>query len=194
MELPRAKSEFDSLFSSGTGQERVVEPRNLEEEVTALFDDLRSPLLRYLSSFGLAVQDSEEVIQEVFMSLFLHLRAGKPRSNIRGWIFRVAHNLGLKRRQRNQRTLKLVCQSGEHAIEAHLDAAPDPEQHASSLQRRERLLAIVNALPESDRRCLYLRAEGLRYREIAQILGLSVGGVALSLSRALTRLSKVDGA
>jgi RNA polymerase sigma-70 factor (ECF subfamily) len=193
MNIPPADSPIERLFPSRVREEPSEESRDLQVEVTALFDDLRAPLLRYLSSFGLAPQDGEEVIQEVFLSLFLHLRNGRPRSNIRGWLFRVAHNLGLKRRETNHRALKLVDSSGNSPVEAQLDAAPDPEAHVSFLQRRQRLLAVVKALPENDRQCLYLRAEGLRYREIAEILGLSLGGVSLSLARSLARLSRADG-
>ena len=57
-------------------------------------------------------------------------------------------------------------------------------------QTRSRLLMVVEALPEQDRRCLFLRAEGLRYREIAETLGMSLGGVSLSLARSLARLAR----
>jgi DNA-directed RNA polymerase specialized sigma24 family protein len=66
-----------------------------ESEVIVLFDLLRPPLLRYLMSLGLA--DGEEIVQEVFLALFEHLGRGGSRENLRGWLFRVAHNLGLKR-------------------------------------------------------------------------------------------------
>jgi len=195
MEGPRADSSVEQLFpyvdvERSTGPSA---PSALEAEVTGFFDNLRGPVLRYLSSFGLSVHDGEEVTQEVFLSLFIHLRAGKPRSNIRGWVFRVAHNLGLKRRETIQRAYRMVSPSDTRAMELQLDAAPDPEEHISSEQWRERLLAIVQALPEQDRRCLYLRAEGLRYREIADVLGISLGSVAISLARSLARLGNAGG-
>jgi RNA polymerase sigma-70 factor (ECF subfamily) len=155
-------------------------PSRLEEEITGLFDQFREPLLRYLLSFGLTPQDGEEVIQEVFLALFQHLRRDKPRTNLRGWIFRVAHNLGLKRCYANRQSPMEI---------AELDPAPNPEEQALSRQRQKRLLAVVRALPPQDRRCLYLRAEGLRYREITEVLGISLGAVALSLERSLARLS-----
>jgi RNA polymerase sigma-70 factor, ECF subfamily len=193
MELPPANESIESLLSPTLkAAEGASRPSSLENEVTRLFDDLREPLQRYLSSFGLSTQDGEEITQEVFLSLFLHLRDGKPRSNIRGWIFRVAHNLGLKRREKIQRTLKLVVNSDEFPVDTQPCAAPDPEQQISSVQRRTRLLAVVNALTEQDRQCLCLRAEGLRYREIAQVLEISLGSVALSLARSLSRLSAAD--
>ena len=82
------------LFVTDTG----TQSSRLEQEVVALFDEFRNPLLRYLVSLGLPVQDGEEIIQETFLALFQHLRAGKDRRNLRGWLFRVAHNQGLRRR------------------------------------------------------------------------------------------------
>jgi RNA polymerase sigma-70 factor (ECF subfamily) len=192
MNIPPADSHIERVFGS-RAENRTQDSSGLQAEVTSLFDDLRAPLLRYLSSFGLALHDSEEVIQEVFLSLFLHLRAGKPRTNIRGWLFRVAHNLGLKRREANHRVHRIVAGEAEDAMESHLDQGPDPEAQVSFIQRRERLLAVVDALPDTDRQCLYLRAEGLQYRDIAEILGISLGGVALSLARSLARLGRADG-
>src|SRR5579872_3130545 len=81
---------------------RVGVPR-LEDDVVQLFDQFRDRLGRYLLSVGLSAPDGEEVIQETFLALFEHLRKGKPRDNLRGWLFRVAHNLALKRRYEARR-------------------------------------------------------------------------------------------
>jgi RNA polymerase sigma-70 factor (ECF subfamily) len=59
-------------------------------------------------------------------------------------------------------------------------------------QRQSRLRAVLAALPEQDQCCLRLRAEGLRYREISRVLGISLGAVSLSLTRSLTRLGFAD--
>ncbi len=160
----------------------------LEEEVVALFDQFRDRLLRYLLSFGLAVPDAEEVIQEVFLSLFQHLQRGKSRDNLRGWLFRVAHNLGLKRRCRNRRNVETTAGAAPNHLA--IDPAPGPEDQLVYQQTQERLLAVVQALSEQDRRCLALRAEGLRYREIAGVLEISLGSVSLSLARSLARLAR----
>ncbi|MFN7918559.1 MAG: sigma-70 family RNA polymerase sigma factor [Bryobacteraceae bacterium] len=155
----------------------------LEDEVAALFVEMRPAVLRYAASLGLGTTDAEDVAQDTFLALYRHLGAGKPRTNLRGWIFRVTHNLALKRR----------AASGL-AAEADLEGAdpgPTPEDAAAANQRQARLRAVVNALPERERQCLYLRAEGLSYREIASALDISLGTVALSLSRSLAKLSAV---
>ena len=150
-----------------------------------MFEQHRNPLLRYLLSFRIAAPDAEEIVQEVFLALFQHLRRGKSRANLHGWLFRVAHNLALKNRMKAQRQSPAVP-------EAQMDSAPGPEEHLADLQRQDRLLAVVKALPEMDRCCLSLRAEGLRYREIAGVLGISLGAVANSLGKSLSRLIRAD--
>jgi RNA polymerase sigma-70 factor, ECF subfamily len=183
------RSEADTMVGLTAAESRG--PSNLTQDVSRLFDELRAPLLRYLSSFGLYAQDAEEVAQEAFLALFLHLREGKPRTNLAAWIFRVGHNLALKRCMVNRRTTSVDDRT---LTEVLTDDEPNPEQRVASLERGARLRAVVDALPELDRRCLFLRAEGLRYREIVEVLGMSLGAVAQSLERSLAKLGRADQA
>lgn len=184
-------SSHENACSAGPRVQSLAKASRIEEEVMELFEEFRSPLLRYSVSLGLPVHDAEEVIQEVFLALFRHLHRGRSRRNLRGWLFRVAHNLALKQRLANQ-TLQQTARDASVA-EAQIDPAPSPEEQMSAAQRRYRLQAVVRALPENDQHCLRLRAEGLRYRDIAAVLGMSLGAVSISLTRSLARLVRADG-
>jgi RNA polymerase sigma-70 factor (ECF subfamily) len=190
--MPRADSIDGLPFPSIADSSLSAKPSEIEREVMELFEQHRGPLLRYMLSFEIPLPDAEEVVQEVFLSLFRHLQLGKSRRSLRGWIFRVAHNLALKQLCANQRSHAKTI-SDEAIAEEQPDPSPDPEEHLSSAQRRHRLMAVVSALPEADQGCLRLRAEGLRYREIAAVLGMSLGAVSLSLTRSLARLIRADG-
>jgi RNA polymerase sigma-70 factor, ECF subfamily len=169
-------------------------PSATEEEVVSLFDQLQDRILRYLVGLGLSALDSEEIVQEVFLALFLHLQRGKPRHNLRAWLFQVAHNIGLKQRTiatRNRQTIiEYDAISPEDA--ALVDRSPNPEDQFAGNERRRRLFNVWDGLPEQDRRCLALRAEGLTYREIAKVLDMSLGAVSLSLGRSLARFARAD--
>jgi len=181
----------DEAVSAGAcerGRSDSAKPSPLEEEVVGLFDQLQDRLLRYLLSLGLPAAEGEEIVQETFLALFQHLQRGKPRHNLRGWVFQVAHNLALKQRKATQRTRQNLL---EHPW-TPADHALDPEQQLATNQRQVRLAAVLQALPEQDRRCLSLRAEGLTYREIAQVLEMSLGSVSLSLGRSLARFARAD--
>lgn len=163
----------------------------LEEEVVAIFDQMQDRLLRYLLSTGVPIPDAEEIVQEVFLALFQHLQRGKSRRNLRAWVFQVAHNLSVKHyiAKRKDR-LNLVDEAPPEA--SFVDRAPNPEDRLAKRQRQTRLQSILRALPEQDRRCLSLRAEGLTYREIGQVLDMSLGAVALSLGRSLARFARAE--
>jgi RNA polymerase sigma-70 factor (ECF subfamily) len=189
MRLTAAESALVVSRTSASSQK----PSPLEQEVVELFDRFRVRLLRYAFGFGLSVQDSEEIVQEVFLSLFQHLQRGKSRENLPGWVFRVTHNLALKRRASirgaGSSAGQLAGSGHDEDTDRFADPAPNPEDQSASNQVQRRLLAVFRALPEQDRQCLTLRAEGLRYREIGQALGISLGAVAQSLSRSLARLT-----
>ena len=178
-----------TISLTGQARARSVHTGRFEQEITRLFYSWRNGLLRYLLASGLSVEDGEEIVQEVFLALFQHFVDEKPRSNLRGWAFRVAHNLGLKRRIAVSRRMEVSIHAD---METHVDSALNPEEQAAAAQRQTRLESIVRALSEQDRCCLALRAEGLRYREIAEILGMSLGSVSGSLARSLGRLTRGD--
>ncbi|HUA01309.1 MAG TPA: RNA polymerase sigma factor [Candidatus Aquilonibacter sp.] len=184
---------LESALLGGVETARTTNPSavEIENEVILLFDEFRDRLLRYAMSLGIGVQDGEDVIQEVFLSLHRHLRLGRDRSNLRGWVFRVAHHLALKQRSSRQRQQARTAPDAL-LIEAHADSAANPEERLDQIERRRRLILVFNSLPDRDRWCLYLRAEGLRYREIAGALGMSLGAVSNSLVRSMGKLARAD--
>src|SRR4051812_15764936 len=72
----------------------------LQEQVSRLFEEARDDVYRYLLTLGLHPPQAQEAVQEVFLRLYTMLRKGDQIQNPRAWIFRVAHNLGLKIRTR----------------------------------------------------------------------------------------------
>jgi RNA polymerase sigma-70 factor, ECF subfamily len=191
MLVPPADSIRELVFPASAGTGSRAKPSPIECEIVDLFAQFRNPLLRYVMAIGLSVHDGEEIIQEVFLALFNHLQLGRSRSNLRGWIFRVAHNLALKQRFANKKA-EATLNFDEALANRQPDLAQNPEQHAASSQRLQRMEAVLRALPEQDRCCLYLRAEGLRYREIAAALGISLGAVSMALARSLARMQRAN--
>jgi RNA polymerase sigma-70 factor, ECF subfamily len=187
MSAYRTNSSNDLAFAGGTTFASTGRQSRVEKEVLSLFDGLRDPTLPYLSSFGLPVPDGEEVTQELFLAPLRQM--GKPRDNLRRWVFRVAHNLA---RNGGKRIRDLeASRHSSTSTGGELDTAWNPEERLSAKQRQKRLLAIFRALPEKGRYCLKLRAEGLRYRERATALDMSLG--AVSLAWALSQMIDPDG-
>src|SRR5436853_2594656 len=103
-------------------QERTV--ATLQDQVSRLFEEARDDVYRYLLTLGLHPPRAQEAAQEVFLRLYATLKKGEQIENPRGWIFRVAHNHGLKVRARQaseepfdvvlESTLRASAKSPEH--------------------------------------------------------------------------------
>jgi len=167
-------------------QERAV--MTLQDQVAQLFQEARDDVYRYLLTLGIHPPQAQEATQEVFLRLYATLKKGEDIRNTRAWIFRVAHNLGLKIRARQNAQTSFSPQ-----LEARLAGSEmNPEQNLLERERWLRFNHAIEELSEQQRRCLYLRLEGLRYPEIGSILGISASTVGEFLRRALARLRKMN--
>src|SRR5438270_9200439 len=72
----------------------------LQDQVSRLYEEARDDVYRYLLTLGLHPPRAQEAVQEVFLRLYATVKKGEQIDNPRGWVFRVAHNYGLKVRER----------------------------------------------------------------------------------------------
>jgi len=155
-------------------------------EVTALYRELRKPLLRYLVCLGLSTDEAQDAVQDALLTLHRHLASGASQENIRSWVFRVAHNQARNRQRSYHRRF------GE-PLDVEIDVMLDqttPERVVLEKEKFRQLGKAIRQLTESERECLLLRAEGLRYREIGDVLGISTSTVGETVSRAIKKLAE----
>ena len=156
-------------------------------EATILYHELHKPLLRYLVCLGLTAYDAQDVVQDAFVSLHRHLAAGGSQENIRSWLFRVTHNAARNRQNSYQRRFTAPLDVG---VEASVIDEGTPEQAVLEKERFRRLHSAVRPLTDAERECLLLRAGGLRYREIGEILGMATSTVGDTVERAIKKLAE----
>jgi RNA polymerase sigma-70 factor (ECF subfamily) len=156
-----------------------------EEQVTRLFEESREDVYRYLLTLGLPPPQAQEATQEAFLRLYVTLERGQIIQNARAWVFRVAHNHGLDVRARER------FKPLEPAMEAVLrDKHGGVEMDLIQREKMDQLGQAWTRLSPQQRQCLHLRAEGLRYREIAETMQISISSVREFLGRAVARLRK----
>ena len=160
------------------------------QEVIRLFDETHAALHCYLIFLGLSPEDAEDGVQEVFLRLHSRFDSMSDRTNVRGWLFQVAKNLARdKRKSAWARRTSVSCQDHERLASIQ-DASDSPE---TSLLKQERLhwfRSAVARLTEQQVECLQLRASGLRYREIAAVMGIGISSVGELVQRAAIRLNE----
>lgn len=184
----QATTTFDTSALQSAATDGVTSPR--PEDVALLFTELRRPLFRYLMSLGLTAAAAEDIVQEAFLRLCQQFSAGAC-FNLKPWLFRVAHNLAFDEHRRGKHRLSDIDPTElDQSLAPAADCRATPEQHAIDAQRAAQLEAAMRRLPPHQQHCLHLRAEGLRYREIAEVLGVGTSTVADWVQAALDRLGR----
>jgi len=144
------------------------------------FDDL----VRFLHRKVWDAERARDLAQEAFVRALQH-EPRKPRA----WLFQVAANLArdeartVIRRKKHLVLLKSEAQSRDGAVE-------DPSERLLEQEKWDLVRAALDSLSDKDREALLLWDAGQSYTEIANELGLQVGAVGTTLSRARKRLAE----
>ena len=160
------------------------------ETVLTLFEQLRGPVFRYLLSKTRDAARAEDLTQETFLRLCRHLREGRPLDNPKAWLLTVANNLAIDTSRADHHTRDLDEAAWDAIEQSRSGLQADPETLLVQRERTDRLHTAVLNLTPLQRECLHLRAEGLRYREVAEVMNLSISTVVDAVRRATVNLAR----
>ena len=162
----------------------------LREKVEGLFEQLHLPVFRYVMCKTRNSAKAEDITQESFLRLFCHLRDERPVENPKAWLFAVAHNLTVDSMRGESHFKSFEDAAWEQLEDSRSVVKNDLERTVLERERRELLRKAVAGLTPLQRECLHLRSEGLRLREIADLLKISISTVADATRRASVKLAR----
>lgn len=158
----------------------------------ALVELYADRLLGYLVRLTGSRDQAEELFQETFMRAYLNSRQFKADAAFKPWLFRIASRVTIdawRKAKRRPQTISLMDESGSlgSALPSPV-IAPDRALGREDAKRQVR--QAVDTLPPKQRAALVLAYfEGLSYREVAEVLGCSVGTIKTQMSRAMKKLA-----
>jgi RNA polymerase sigma-70 factor (ECF subfamily) len=170
------------------GEDRLVE-RALAGEVEA-FEELvrqyQAPIyylaLRFVRDEGAAA----DLTQTAFLRAFQGLGGFRQGASFKTWLYRIAVNLC--KNYLRDRARKGLETSGEIDLPSHANPLQELIKHES----QRSLLQAWSRLPQRQRITVTLKIqEGMKYREIAEVLGCTVGAVKANFHHACTRLKEI---
>jgi RNA polymerase sigma-70 factor (ECF subfamily) len=183
----------------GTEAEATLIDRLRGGDTTALeelMDRLAPRVYRLAHGITHSGPDAEEVVQDVFLSLFRRIEAFEGRAALSTWIYRVTVNAALLKRRGKRVELEVLLEDylptfredGHREGDRSLllaDWSETPEEELLSRETRLAVRRLIAGLPDSYRVVLLLRdLEGLSNEETAAIVGDSVASVKSRLHRA----------
>jgi RNA polymerase sigma-70 factor, ECF subfamily len=164
---------------------------SLTERVGQLFVKHREEIYRFLTGQGLPAAVAQDVTQDVFLKLLLTLRDGQAVRAEQSWLYRVAANRAVDYWRGERRLLAVELDADNTLVETLESEDARPDERAAENQRMGRLAAEIARLPKEQRMCVLLRSQGMRYREMARVLGVGISTTADWLMMAVERLRTV---
>lgn len=153
-----------------------------------------TPLFTYICYVLHDVTEAEDVLQHVFLKLYLALPTLNTDGPLSPWLFRVAHNRCLDEMRRKHAYLfsEVEEEMREYEFSDLMmlpDTSPSPEELAEQHELQSQVQHAIRALPPKLRAIVLLRYAGqLGFSEIAQVLGIPEATAKTYMHRAKPRL------
>ena len=142
-------------------------------------------VLKVARAYTLTAEDCRDLVQEILLQVWRSLPQFQARSGASTWIYRIALNtaLGWHRKER--------ARLGRERPILEEPPVPDGDGQIERREAVERLYAAIRRLPPPDAALVLLYLDGLSYRQMAEVLGISEGNVGVKLNRAKKALGEL---
>lgn len=158
-----------------------------EKFIEQALAEFESPLVGYASTILNDVDHARDVVQEAFTRL-CHQDIPKMEANLKSWLFTVCRTRALEEFRKDKRTKPLEDMRWKKFTGSGLQ----PDGQADHQEKQERLMGYLNRLSANQREVILLKfQQGLSYREIHKVTGLSNGNVGFLIHTGLKRLRDI---
>jgi RNA polymerase sigma-70 factor (ECF subfamily) len=183
--------------------EQIQAGVDVEDNFARLHKRFHLPLRSYFQSCGFSPERSEELTQDVFVQVFRNLASFQHRSRFTTWLFEIAKNLAINERRRTKAAMRdgqekpLVeeldadDEEGRDAASPLVSGERNPHEEVELQEQVEVLRQALETLPPQMRRCVLLRNQDYKYREIAEIMNIRIDTVKAHLGQARARLQRI---
>lgn len=168
---------------------KPVEPR-LRPALRAVVQRYERPLISYARRWVLNLATAQDVAQDTLLRLCqqpadqLESLLTGDKARLEGWLFVVARNLAIDISRKSGRSTPTTG-----APPARPAAGPDPAEAAEKAELADRIIRLIDTLPPKQQAVMHLRFEqGLTYKAIAELTGLTISYVGYLLHEALKTL------
>jgi RNA polymerase sigma factor (sigma-70 family) len=165
--------------------QELLNPKTQNTAFQKLVSDYQKPLYNHIRNIVLNHDDAHDVLQNTFVKVFRYLNKFKGDSKLFSWIYRIATNEALTFLSLKAKLNGITSEALQNKTIDNLqaDAYFDGNEIQLKLQK-----AIVT-LPEKQQLVFKMKYfEELKYEEIAEILGTSVGALKASYHHAVKKI------
>ena len=158
-----------------------------------LYERYSNKLLNYLSRYMGNRQSAEDILQDTFVRAFEKIGEYVEEGNFQAWLFKIAINFAKKdfrKKDREYLSLSKPFRDTKEDLQEHIpDERSTTEEDLEKDEASTEIMKVVDKLPDNYKQVVLLHdIEGLRYKDIAGIMGTTEAMVGVWLQRARQQL------
>ena len=163
----------------------LLNPKTQNQAFQQLLRDYQRPLYNHVRSIVLNHDDADDVLQNVFIKIFQNLKNFKGESKLFSWMYRIATNESLTFLKQKSKNSGISSETLQNKTIDNLEA--DVFFDGNEIQIK--LQKAIALLPEKQQLVFKMKYfQELKYEEISEILGTSVGGLKASYHLAVKKI------
>jgi len=152
-------------------------------------EEYQGIVVKISRSFSATPVDCDELQQELLLQLWISAKSFTGQAKASTWIYRVCLNTAMTWRRGTERWRKRMDPTAD--VSQLLAGSASPAESAGDREILDKLYAAIHAMPTAGRALVLLSLDGLAYREIAEIMGMTETHVGVALTRARKHLSEL---
>lgn len=153
------------------------------EQFNDIYQQQYAAILRLVSQFSVNRHEAEDIVQEVFVKLYMQYQTGTIVHYPKTWLYKVATNMCLNAVSRKRDSISV-----EHASAQSVTCNDCIQTTIEENEQRIIIQTALSKLKKQERLLVVLYSEGLSYKEISEISNIKFCSVSKSLSRSLDKL------
>ncbi len=156
------------------------------EAFTYLFDNYYDALYRYIFSFTKDTQQTEDIVQDAMITIWNNRRNINTKQSLKSYLYRIAHNQFIDEYRKNKVRLNYIDEVKKTALDYFIENNDEVITY-----KKEKLIKEIENLPPKCKEVFLLnKKNGLKYKEVAEELNISIKTVEIHISKALKILRK----
>lgn len=180
------------MLSDLTDEALIIECKKDPAYFAVLVDRYVPKLTRYIRRRSMATTDDiDDLLQNIFIKVYRNINEYDTSLLFSSWIYRITHNEMIDWYRREKRRVTLSLDDEAQDIISKLITEEDHTSRFNNEQQKQYIIGVLNTLDEKYKEILLLRFfDEKSYEEIADILKIPPGTVAVRLNRAKKQLQK----
>jgi RNA polymerase sigma factor (sigma-70 family) len=167
--------------------EELLNPKTQNKAFQVLLHEYQKPLYHHIRNIVLNHDDADDVLQNTFVKVFRYLKDFKGDSKLFSWMYRIATNEAISFLNQKAKKHNTTSEAIQTKIVENLEA----ESYFDGTDIQIKLQKAIHLLPEKQQLIFKMKYfEELKYEEISEILGTTVGGLKASYHHAVKKIEE----